>query len=60
MEGNVMMGGPQREGVRSPDGDDRPGDPACWLGRVCPECGSVADSDPPTTCPVCHADMPAD
>jgi len=40
--------------------DDRPGDPACLLRRVCQQCGSVADSDPPTTCPVCHADMPAD
>jgi rubrerythrin len=55
-----MMGEPQRGGVHSSDSDDRPGDPACWLRRVCPECGSMADSDPPTTCPVCHADMPAD
>jgi len=48
------------DGIPSSDDDDRPGDPACWLRRVCPECGSMADSDPPTTCPVCHADMPAD
>lgn len=40
-------------------GDDRPGDPACLLRRVCPECGSVADADPPTTCPSCYASMPA-
>jgi len=38
---------------------DRPGDPACLLRRVCPECGSVADADPPTTCPSCHTSMPA-
>ena len=38
--------------------DDRPGDPACLLRRVCPACGTVADRDPPTVCPQCHADMP--
>lgn len=41
-----------------PGGEDRPGDPACWLRRVCPSCGSVAPVDPPTTCPQCHAAMP--
>ncbi len=40
--------------------DDLPGDPVCLLRRVCQRCGSVADHDPPTTCPTCHADMPAD
>jgi hypothetical protein len=40
--------------------EDRPGDPACLLRRVCQNCGSVADEDPPTTCQQCHADMPAD
>jgi rubrerythrin len=38
--------------------DDRPGDPACLLRRVCPKCGSVADADPPTTCPNCHTSIP--
>jgi uncharacterized protein YeaO (DUF488 family) len=38
--------------------EDRPGDPACWLRRVCPSCGGVASADPPTTCPQCHAEMP--
>lgn len=38
---------------------DLPGDPACWLKRVCPSCGSVADADPPTTCPSCRAAIPA-
>jgi hypothetical protein len=33
------------------DPEDRPGDPACLLPRVCPACGAVAESDPPTTCP---------
>jgi rubrerythrin len=40
------------------DPEDRPGDPACLLRRVCPACGSVADEDPPTTCPTCHATIP--
>jgi hypothetical protein len=40
--------------------DDLPGDPVCLLRRVCQQCGAVADEDPPTTCPQCHADMPAD
>ncbi|MGY1774253.1 MarR family transcriptional regulator [Geodermatophilus sp. SYSU D00804] len=29
------------------------GDPACWLARVCPACGRMADEDPPTRCPAC-------
>jgi rubrerythrin len=39
---------------------ERGGDPACWLRRVCQQCGSMADEDPPTTCPVCHAAMPGE
>jgi hypothetical protein len=38
--------------------EDRLGDPVCLLRRVCQACGSVADADPPTTCPVCGAEMP--
>jgi hypothetical protein len=38
--------------------DDMPGDPACWLRRVCPACGTLADVDPPTTCQRCHAAIP--
>ena len=38
--------------------DDVPGDPACWLHRVCPACGTIAGADPPTTCPQCHAEIP--
>ena len=29
------------------------GDPACWLARVCPACGRMAEEDPPTRCPSC-------
>ena len=35
------------------EGDDVPGDPACWLHRVCPACGSLAPVEPPTVCPEC-------
>ncbi len=24
-------------------GDEHGGDPACWLGRVCPECGALIE-----------------
>ena len=33
--------------------DEAGGDPACWLRRVCPACGRLADEDPPTRCPAC-------
>jgi uncharacterized protein YeaO (DUF488 family) len=46
------------EAAGSGDDEDSPGDPACWLARVCPSCGSVAPVDPPTTCPNCHATIP--
>jgi uncharacterized protein YeaO (DUF488 family) len=35
------------------DCEDAPGDPACWLHRVCPACGNVAPAEPPTACPQC-------
>ncbi|MGY1697712.1 MULTISPECIES: MarR family winged helix-turn-helix transcriptional regulator [unclassified Geodermatophilus] len=36
------------------------GDPACFLHRVCPACGRVADVDPPTVCAACGEELPAD
>jgi hypothetical protein len=46
---------PRREPpVRS---EDEGGDPACWLHRVCPACGRLADEDPPTRCANCGADI---
>ncbi|MGH3157051.1 MAG: DUF488 domain-containing protein [Streptosporangiaceae bacterium] len=39
--------------------DDRGGDPACWLHLVCARCGTIADTDPPTTCPQCGAPVPS-
>ena len=44
---------------RQADPDDRPGDPACLLRRVCPACGTVAGTDPPTTCRQCGTELPA-
>lgn len=42
--------------VREDDG----GDPACWLRRVCPACGRLADVDPPVRCAACGELLPAD
>ena len=36
------------------------GDPACWIRRVCPACGRLADEDPPTRCPACGAELSDD
>jgi len=43
---------------RQPGPEDRPGDPACLLRRVCPACGAVAESDPPVTCAQCGTEIP--
>ncbi|RCW39561.1 hypothetical protein DFQ14_11646 [Halopolyspora algeriensis] len=37
-------------------GDDRrqdAGDPACWLDRVCTDCGRIPDEADVTVCPNC-------
>ena len=39
------------------DPEDRPGDPACLLPYVCQACGAVAESDPPTICSQCGAEI---
>jgi rubrerythrin len=44
--------------VPAAEQDERGGDPACWLPRVCWQCGTMAESDPPTACPSCHALIP--
>src|SRR4051794_32139768 len=41
--------------LRSESPEDEGGDPACWLRRVCPVCGRLADQDPPTVCAACGA-----
>jgi rubrerythrin len=46
------------------DEPDRPadegGDPACWLGQVCPECGRILERPIPRTCPHCGTALPTD
>jgi hypothetical protein len=39
---------------------DEGGDAACWLPRVCPSCGQLADCDPPTKCSVCGTEISDD
>jgi hypothetical protein len=36
---------------------DEGGEPACLLARVCPECGRLADEDPPAVCPGCGSEF---
>ncbi|WP_182359874.1 hypothetical protein [Tomitella gaofuii] len=40
-----------------PLGDDEElgGDPACWLHRVCPECGLFIEDRSAGTCPRCES-----
>jgi rubrerythrin len=45
---------------RNPSPEDEGGDPACWLNRVCPDCGRLADEEPPTRCPACGGEITAD
>ena len=44
---------PRRE--PAPLGKPEGGDPVCWLRRICPVCGRLADEDLPTRCPGCGA-----
>ncbi len=46
--------------ARSAAPDDDGGDPACWLRRVCPACGRLADADPPVRCAACGELLPAE
>jgi hypothetical protein len=67
-EGPPRASPPQTAGRQAGEGgrrrfiaesEERPGDPVCLLRRVCPACGAVADTDPPTVCPACGTGMPA-
>jgi len=50
----------QRDDMIQALDEDPPGDPACWMKRVCPACGALAGADPPITCPHCHAVIPSE
>jgi hypothetical protein len=52
--------GPVTEDGTAREPADEAGDPACWVRRVCPACGRLADEDPPTTCLACGAELLAD
>ncbi|WP_326794359.1 hypothetical protein OG946_01650 [Streptomyces sp. NBC_01808] len=41
--------GPAATGGAEPEG----GESVCWLERVCPECGRLADAAPPVRCTRC-------
>ncbi|WP_345421068.1 hypothetical protein [Pseudonocardia xishanensis] len=34
------------------------GDPVCWLGRLCPECGAMPTEDSPERCWRCAEPYP--
>lgn len=38
--------------------EDLGGDPACWLNRVCPECGFFVEDRTADTCPRCENALP--
>jgi len=63
------MGTPEQEptssaGCPAPTGtESRPaaefgGDAACWLDRVCPGCGGLAEGEPSVRCIRCGHDLP--
>jgi rubrerythrin len=37
--------------------EDQGGDAACWLSRVCPVCGRLAEGELADACPACGADL---
>jgi hypothetical protein len=46
-------------GTDEPDEPDG-GDPACWAGLVCPECGGLSDGPPTARCRRCGSPLPED
>ena len=56
----AALDGPGRRRATIDGPGDDGGDPACWLHRVCPACGRVADEDPPTRCASCGEAWTAD
>ena len=55
---------PEQNGVVSESepapAEDVGGDPVCWLHLVCPECGGLAEEQPPAQCPRCGAEIPGE
>lgn len=44
----------------APDSTPEGGESVCWLDRVCPECGRLADTAPPTVCARCGSPLDRD
>ncbi|MBO3678864.1 hypothetical protein [Streptomyces sp. NEAU-YJ-81] len=66
MSGTARPGDPDRETADretadpDPDPDPAPaepegGEPACWLDRVCADCGAIQDTAPFARCARCGA-----
>jgi hypothetical protein len=57
---HTVSGQPEQARDSSADIDqvERPGDAACWLRRVCPSCGTLAEVDPPFVCEQCKEQIP--
>jgi hypothetical protein len=49
----------ERAGGVGEDEEPRGGNSACWLDRVCPECGTFLDEDVDHSCPVRQSDASA-
>ncbi|WP_168226592.1 hypothetical protein [Tomitella fengzijianii] len=48
------------ENARPDYDEDLGGDPACWLNRVCPECGLFIEDRSAVACPRCESALPSD
>jgi hypothetical protein len=54
--GGTRQPQPDPAGVTGPRAEpDEGGDPACWMIRVCPECGGFNEDDTSADCPSCGA-----
>jgi hypothetical protein len=40
--------------------DEEGGDPACWLSRVCANCGQLTEGELPAVCATCGHRVPAE
>ncbi|AUA08976.1 hypothetical protein HUF15_43995 [Streptomyces samsunensis] len=55
MSGTARPGDPDREPADPPPAEPEGGDPACWLDRVCADCGAIQDTAGFTHCARCGA-----
>ncbi|WP_210943902.1 hypothetical protein [Streptomyces sp. MK37H] len=55
MSGTARPGDPDRETADPAPAGPEGGDPACWLERVCADCGAIQDTARFTRCARCGA-----